>query len=118
MSAAECLSHEWLRRRNCAPETPCDDLVSQEQINANDDDSTDKRGNELEYQKDTLRNIVDRWNDDTHVISVPAIANDESNNDPITKLSNVDEKSRGRRRKQNEGDEYQRNNEIKCTKLS
>jgi len=72
MSATDCLSHDWLRRRNT--ESSCNDLVTAEQqLNANG-----QRGNELEYQRDTLRNIVDRWNDDAHVISVPAIANGES----------------------------------------
>ncbi len=65
MSATECLSHRWLHQR-----TPV-------QI-AND--SVTQTNNELDFQKDILRNIVDRWNGDSNGLSIAPGATEDKNN--------------------------------------
>lgn len=81
MTATECLSHRWLQRRKSV-ETSCSAPISQ-------------TNNELDYQKDTLRNLVDRWNDETNIIPATANENDKSK---IIEISNangmIEEKSK------------------------
>lgn len=84
MSATECLSHCWLQRRN-----PVKNFT-------NDDDANIQ--NELDFQKDTLRNIVNRWNYDSNAFNVNSgDIEDEIKIIDITKMTNgicADEKSK------------------------
>lgn len=77
MSATECLSHRWLQRRKSV-ELSCNSPNSQ-------------TNNELDYQKDILRNLVDRWNDETNITPVTENEEDKSK---IIEIFKIEEKSK------------------------
>lgn len=77
MSATECLSHRWLQRRKSV-ELSCNAPNSQTNY-------------ELDYQKDILRNLVDRWNDETNITPVTENEEDKSK---IIEIFKIEEKSK------------------------